>query len=182
MAAIGSIDRFVSPQKLVSYFGLNPRVRQSGLGAAHHGRIGKAGRSHARAMLVDAAWAAAKAPGPLGGLHPRAGEAGSPDRRRRSGPQARGLVLAHADQRRGLPLGAPEPRRAHAARRADPAKAPPPRVRRDAAPKAHIRRVWDENFKAYGGRKVWRRLGREGVAVARCTVARLMREMGLQGA
>lgn len=55
MAAIGSIDRFVSPQKLVSYFGLNPRVRQSGLGAAHHGRIGKAGRSHARAMLVDAA-------------------------------------------------------------------------------------------------------------------------------
>ena len=65
MAAIGSIDRFRSPQKLVSYFGLNPRVRQSGLGAAHHGRISKAGRSHARAMLVEAAWAAAKAPGPL---------------------------------------------------------------------------------------------------------------------
>jgi len=49
----------------VSYFGLNPRVRQSGLGAAHHGRISKVGRSHARAMLVEAAWAAAKAPGPL---------------------------------------------------------------------------------------------------------------------
>jgi transposase len=49
----------------VSYFGLNPRVRQSGLGAAHHGRISKIGRSHARAMLVEAAWAAAKAPGPL---------------------------------------------------------------------------------------------------------------------
>ena len=65
MAAIGSIDRFASPQKLVSYFGLNPRVRQSGLGPAHHGRISKAGRSHARAMLVEAAWAAAKAPGPL---------------------------------------------------------------------------------------------------------------------
>jgi transposase len=65
MAAIGSIDRFNSPQKLVSYFGLNPRVRQSGLGPAHHGRISKAGRSHARAMLVEAAWAAAKAPGPL---------------------------------------------------------------------------------------------------------------------
>lgn len=65
MAAIGSIDRFGSPQKLVSYFGLNPRVRQSGLGPAHHGRISKAGRSHARAMLVEAAWAAAKAPGPL---------------------------------------------------------------------------------------------------------------------
>lgn len=65
MAAIGDIARFKNPQKLVSYFGLNPRVRQSGLGAAHHGRISKIGRSHARAMLVEAAWAAAKAPGPL---------------------------------------------------------------------------------------------------------------------
>jgi transposase len=65
VAAIGDIGRFSSPQKLVSYFGLNPRVRQSGLGAAHHGRISKVGRSHARAMLVEAAWAAAKVPGPL---------------------------------------------------------------------------------------------------------------------
>lgn len=65
MAAIGDIARFDSPGKLVSYFGLNPRVRQSGLGPAHHGRISKVGRSHARAMLVEAAWAAAKAPGPL---------------------------------------------------------------------------------------------------------------------
>ncbi len=65
MAAIGDIGRFSSPQKLVSYFGLNPRVRQSGLGAAHHGRISKVGRSHARAMLVEAAWASAKTPGPL---------------------------------------------------------------------------------------------------------------------
>lgn len=65
VAAIGDVHRFSSPQKLVSYFGLNPRVRQSGLGAAHHGRISKAGRSHARAMLVEAAWAAAKTPGPL---------------------------------------------------------------------------------------------------------------------
>jgi transposase len=65
MAAIGDITRFKSPQKLVSYFGLNPRVRQSGLGVAHHGRISKVGRGHARAMLVEAAWAAAKAPGPL---------------------------------------------------------------------------------------------------------------------
>ncbi len=64
-AAIGDIRRFPTPQKLVSYFGLNPRVRQSGLGLAQHGRISKAGRSHARAMLVEAAWAAAKAPGPL---------------------------------------------------------------------------------------------------------------------
>jgi transposase len=65
MAAIGDIHRFNHPGKLVSYFGLNPRVRQSGLGIAHHGRISKIGRSHARAMLVEAAWAAAKAPGPL---------------------------------------------------------------------------------------------------------------------
>ncbi|WP_245648897.1 IS110 family transposase [Sphingomonas sanxanigenens] len=65
MAAIGDINRFSSPQKLVSYCGLNPRVRQSGLGAAHQWRISKVGRSHARAMLVEAAWAAAKTPGPL---------------------------------------------------------------------------------------------------------------------
>ena len=65
MAAIGDIHRFSHPGKLVSYFGLNPRVRQSGLGPAHHGRISKIGRSHARAMLVEAAWSAAKAPGPL---------------------------------------------------------------------------------------------------------------------
>src|SRR5262245_49827912 len=54
-----------SPQKLVSYFGLNPRGRQSGLGVAHHGTIRTLGRSHARAILVEAAWSAAKAPGPL---------------------------------------------------------------------------------------------------------------------
>ncbi|WP_348626504.1 transposase [Mesorhizobium sp. LNJC384A00] len=65
IAAIGDIHRFREPQKLVSYFGLNPRVRQSGLGIAQYGRISKHGRSHARAMLVEAAWAAAKAPGPL---------------------------------------------------------------------------------------------------------------------
>jgi len=65
IAAIGNVRRFASSEKLVSYVGLNPRVRQSGLGLAQHGRISKQGRSHARAMLVEAAWAAAKAPGPL---------------------------------------------------------------------------------------------------------------------
>ena len=65
VAAIGNVRRFPDPQKLVSYVGLNPRVRQSGLGLAQHGRISKRGRSHARAMLVEAAWAAAKTPGPL---------------------------------------------------------------------------------------------------------------------
>jgi transposase len=55
IAAVGDIGRFSEPQKLVSYFGLNPRVRQSGLGVAQYGRISKHGRSHARAMLVEAA-------------------------------------------------------------------------------------------------------------------------------
>ena len=41
--------------------------------------------------------------------------------------------------------------------------------------------MWEENFRAYGVRKVWRQLHREGIAVARCTVARLMRELGLRG-
>jgi transposase len=65
LAAIGDIGRFASPKKLVSYLGLNPSVHQSGNRAAHHGRITKQGRSHARAMLVEAAWAAGRAPGPL---------------------------------------------------------------------------------------------------------------------
>jgi putative transposase len=42
--------------------------------------------------------------------------------------------------------------------------------------------VFEENFRVYGVRKLWRQLGREGIAVARCTVARLMKAMGLQGA
>ena len=99
VAAIGDIGRFKSPQKLVSYFGLNPRVRQSGLGAAHHGRISKVGRSHARAMLVEAAWAAAKAPGPLHAFFVRIRAQARPsDRRGRRGPQAHRAVLASADQ------------------------------------------------------------------------------------
>jgi putative transposase len=44
-----------------------------------------------------------------------------------------------------------------------------------------IRRIWEENFQAYGARKVWRQLQREGKNVARCTVERLMRQLGLQG-
>ena len=80
----------------------------------------------------------------------------------------------------GLPI-APSTYHAHVARRADPTTAPP-RVRRDAELRQQIRRLWDENFQVYGVRKVWRQLGREGIAVARCTVARLMREIGLEGA
>jgi putative transposase len=80
---------------------------------------------------------------------------------------------------RELPI-APSTYHAHATRRADPAKAPP-RVRRDTVLRGEIRRVWEDNFRVYGVRKVWRQLGREGIGIARCTVARLMRHMGLRG-
>jgi len=63
VAAVGDFGRFPSPEKLVSYLGLNPRGRQSGGQPASHGRITKQGRAHARGMLVEAAWAAAKTPG-----------------------------------------------------------------------------------------------------------------------
>ena len=66
-------------------------------------------------------------------------------------------------------------------RQADPGRSPP-RAHRDAVLHPEIRRVWDANFQVYGARKVWRQLNREGFEVARCTVERLMREMGLQGA
>jgi transposase InsO family protein len=57
-----------------------------------------------------------------------------------------------------------------------------PRARRDEQLHVEIRRVWDQNFQLYGVRKVWRQLNREGIGVARCTVARLMGDMGLRGA
>ncbi len=56
------------------------------------------------------------------------------------------------------------------------------RARRDDELRVEIRRVRAEHFDVYGPRKVWRQLKREQVTVARCTVARLMREMGLAGA
>ena len=66
------------------------------------------------------------------------------------------------------------------ARQADPSRLPE-RTRRDAALKVEIERVWNENRQVYGARKVWRQLHREGFPAARCTVERLMRQMGLQG-
>jgi transposase InsO family protein len=56
------------------------------------------------------------------------------------------------------------------------------RAKRDEELRAKIRRVHEENFGVYGAEKVWRQLKREGVEVARCTVERLMRGMGLRGA
>ena len=79
-----------------------------------------------------------------------------------------------------LPI-APSTYHAHVVRRADPAKRSA-RAKRDAALKPEVRRVFDDNLQVYGVRKVWRQLRRENHDVARCTVERLMRDMGLQGA
>jgi len=67
------------------------------------------------------------------------------------------------------------------ARQADPARLPG-RVQRDAVAEKEIERVWREHRRIYGARKVWRQLQREGFKVARCTVERLMRNLGLAGA
>jgi transposase InsO family protein len=57
----------------------------------------------------------------------------------------------------------------------------PPRIRRDETLKPEILRVFNENFTVYGANKVWHQMKREGFDVARCTVRRLMKAMGLQG-
>jgi len=56
------------------------------------------------------------------------------------------------------------------------------RAQRDAWLRTQIQRVWEENFAVYGPRKVWQQLRREGIVAARCTVERLMRQLGLHGA
>lgn len=66
-------------------------------------------------------------------------------------------------------------------RERDPARLPA-RVRRDRELEPEIERVWHENFDVYGVRKTWRQMNREGIRVARCTVGRLMRRLGLRGA
>ena len=66
------------------------------------------------------------------------------------------------------------------ARERDPQQRPA-RARRDERLREHICPVWRENREVYGVRKVWRQLQREGHAIARCTVARLMRHLGLAG-
>ncbi|WAT16338.1 IS3 family transposase [Xanthomonas fragariae] len=68
----------------------------------------------------------------------------------------------------------------HAQREAD-ANLRPKRWWKDQALRPQIRRVWEENRQVYGVRKVWRQLKREGYQVARCTVERLMGELGLHG-
>jgi len=81
---------------------------------------------------------------------------------------------------RQLPI-APSQYYLHKARQSDAARVPA-RVQRDRVIKPEIQRVHAQNFGVYGARKVWRQLGREAIVVARCTVERLMRSLGLQGA
>jgi len=75
---------------------------------------------------------------------------------------------------------APSGYRRHAARQRNPALNCA-RVQRDATLVPHIERVWQTNLQVYGADKVWHQLHREGIAVARCTVERLMQRQGLRG-
>jgi transposase InsO family protein len=78
-----------------------------------------------------------------------------------------------------LPI-APSTYYEHKARERDPGRLPA-RAQRDAQLRPAVQRVWSENFRVYGARKVWLQLNRESVPVARCTVARLMGQLGLRG-
>lgn len=76
---------------------------------------------------------------------------------------------------------APSTYHEHKAREADPLRLPA-RARRDADLRLQIERAWNEHFRVYGARKVWRQMHREGIPIARCTVERLMKAQGLHGA
>ncbi len=76
---------------------------------------------------------------------------------------------------------APSGYRRHAAQQRNPALRCA-RARRDDELMPQIQRVWQANMQVYGADKVWRQLNREGVQVARCTVERLMKRLGLEGA
>jgi transposase InsO family protein len=95
------------------------------------------------------------------------------------------FIDAHRDQYgvesicKLLPI-APSTYYEHKARQSDPRRIPA-RLQRDAELRGSIRRVWEQNFRAYGARKVWKQLHREQIPVARCTVERLMRQEGLRG-
>ena len=66
------------------------------------------------------------------------------------------------------------------AKRADPSRLSD-RAKRDEHLKPEIERVFEQNLKVYGVRKVWRQMHREGFEIARCTVARLMKDIGIEG-
>jgi len=165
VAAVGDFSRFSSPQKLVSYLGLNPRVRQSGGQPASHGRITKQGRAHARGMLVEAAWVAAKIHRPLARLlRARARPARDAGGGGGDGAQARRALLAPDHARRGLRLPAPL---------ADREEAAGARVARRHAlaprPEGQGRRLLAEGDPPARGRA--RRAGRAGLSPARRRLA-----------
>lgn len=80
---------------------------------------------------------------------------------------------------RMLPI-APSTFYEHMARRANP-ELRPARAKRDDELRPEVRRIWEENRRVYGARKVWKQFRREGQPVARCTVERLMRELAISG-
>jgi len=69
---------------------------------------------------------------------------------------------------------------AHKVRESDPSRLPP-RLKRDRTVSVTIRDIWESNFCIYGARKVWRAMNRDQWVIARCTVERLMQQMGIQG-
>jgi transposase len=71
MAAVGDIRRFPDRRKLTAYLGLDPRVRQSGVGPATHGHISKQGSLGARHVLVEACWSTVRQPGPIAAFYQR---------------------------------------------------------------------------------------------------------------
>jgi putative transposase len=75
---------------------------------------------------------------------------------------------------------APSAYRRHAARQRNP-ELRSARAKRDELLMPHIERVWQANMQVYGAEKVWKQMNREDIAVARCTVERLMRRLGLEG-
>ena len=95
------------------------------------------------------------------------------------------FIDEHRDQYGVEPIcaelpNAPSTYYAHKACETDPDKRSD-RVRRDAELMVEIERVWNENYRVYGARKIWRQLQREGFDVARCNVERLMRKLGIRG-
>jgi transposase len=142
MATVGDIRRFADRRKLAAYLGLDPRVRQSGVGPATHGHISKQGSSSARHALVEACWSTVRQPGPIAGFYQRVRA-----RRGRSiaivaSAQARVSVLVSAQPRRGLRLRAAV---------ADQEEDAPPRARRRRpAPAGRPRRLVDQRGDAPG--------------------------------
>jgi transposase InsO family protein len=75
---------------------------------------------------------------------------------------------------------APSGYRRYAAQLRDPSRRCA-RAKRDELLRPQIKRVWQDNMRVYGADKVWKQMNREGIAVARCTVERLMKQQGLRG-